>query len=214
MIDKLCQYSTLPVLILDSQGYALKINRAFQAYWNADPARILGSSGYNVFEDANLCQRGMAERLREALLGFPVQFEPTDYRFPAQYCRREAGVSTPRTLTIFAIPIPDPGGANTLALCYYDETISANLSTLERRCEQLKTLAESVVDLKHEINNPLLLIIGHAQLLMAKSDKLPTDAVHKLEKILAAAEKIRTIIQQHREMSGTLLEGEEAEVSD
>ena len=212
MIDKLCQYSSLPVLILDTSGRAVKINKAFQAYWNADPHKLLGPHGYNVFEDAILCQRGMAERLREALLGFPVQFEPADYRLPMQFCRKDAVVSGPRSLSIFAIPLPDAEGHNTLAMFYYDEAKSVSVNALERRCDQLKTLAESVMDLKHEINNPLLLIIGHAQLLMAKSDKLPADVIRKLEKILTSAEKIRTIIQQNQEMSGRLLDEEAAQV--
>jgi nitrogen-specific signal transduction histidine kinase len=212
MIDKLCQYSTLPVLILDASGRAVKVNPAFQLYWNADPQKLLGPAGYSVFEDDLLCRRGMAERLREALLGFPVQFEPSDYRLPLKYCRKGAAVSKPRDLSIFAVPLPDPQGAHTLALIYYDEAAGANLNILERRCDQLTSLAESVVEMKHEINNPLLLIIGHAQLMMAKSDKLPAEVVRKLEKILGAAEKIRVTVQHHTEMCGSLLEGEEKEL--
>jgi nitrogen-specific signal transduction histidine kinase len=99
-------------------------------------------------------------------------------------------------------------------LCNYgrpDESADAKISALERQCEQLKALAESAVDLNHEINNPLLLIIGHAQLLIAKSDRLPAEVTRKLEKILAAAEKIRTNIQRHQEMTGALLEEESGE---
>ena len=78
-------------------------------------------------------------------------------------------------------------------------------------CDQILSLTQSVQELKHEINNPLLLIIGHAQLLMAKSDRLPAEVVRKLEKILGAAEKIRNIVQQQRELSGMPLEGEDAQ---
>lgn len=210
MLDKLCQYSSLPVLILDSSGCALKVNRAFQLYWNADPEKVLGDSPYNAFEDAIFEQRGVTDRLREALLGLPVQFEPMNYRLPMQFCCKSGRVPGSKELSIFAIPIPDPPGDNLLALFYYDESMSANLSSLERRCDQLKSLTESVMELKHEINNPLLLIIGHAQLLMAKADNLPADLARKLEKILGAAEKIRTIVQQHQELCGSLWE-EEAE---
>jgi nitrogen-specific signal transduction histidine kinase len=78
-------------------------------------------------------------------------------------------------------------------------------------CDQILSMTESVQELKHGINNPLLLIIGHAQLLMAKSGNLPGEVVRKLEKILGAAEKIRTLVQQHPELSGTPLDEEEAQ---
>jgi nitrogen-specific signal transduction histidine kinase len=208
MLNKLCQYSNLPVLILDSSGCAVKVNQAFQSYWNADPDKVLGSPPYNAFEDAIFHQRDATTCLREALKGLPVQLEPMDYRLPLSYCRKGARVSGPRELSIFAIPLPNPPGDNLLALFYYDESMCASLSFLERRCDQLMTLTESVLELKHEINNPLLLIIGHAQLLMAKSDNLPGDVVRKLEKILGAAEKIRNIVAQHEQLSGALAEGE------
>ncbi|HEX7344236.1 MAG TPA: histidine kinase dimerization/phospho-acceptor domain-containing protein, partial [bacterium] len=65
---------------------------------------------------------------------------------------------------------------------------------------------------KHEISNPLLLIIGHAQLLLAKSDRLPAEAVKKLEKILNNAEKIRGLLQERQEMADLLQVSDEYNV--
>lgn len=56
--------------------------------------------------------------------------------------------------------------------------------------------SESIIDLKHEINNPLLLIIGHAQLILSKSDMDDNERSYKLEKILANAERIRRTIER------------------
>jgi signal transduction histidine kinase len=62
---------------------------------------------------------------------------------------------------------------------------------------QIKTRAviEAAATLNHEINNPLMAVVGNLELLLRHADKLEPDAVAKLHKIRDAAERIRTVTQ-------------------
>ncbi len=211
MLDQFCQHSSLPVFIVDLSGKLLKINSAFRDFWQVDSEKLFEADGYNLFSDPLLRQYKLHQHFQLAAPS-PLHLGPMEYEFPHEYCR-EGQVSSPaRALSILALAIPGEQDKPAIALCFYDESMSDRLGNAERKCEQLATLSRSALDLKHEINNPLLLIIGHTQLLMAKSDKLPGEVVRKLEKILSSAEKIRNIIQENQNLVSSCLEKEADEM--
>lgn len=72
----------------------------------------------------------------------------------------------------------------------------------DSQCLQVAALEKSVKELRHAINNPLLLIIGHTQLLLRKEPKLTAETRAKLEKILQNAEKIRSIVENYEDLKG------------
>jgi nitrogen-specific signal transduction histidine kinase len=81
----------------------------------------------------------------------------------------------------------------------------------DSQCALLAALEKSVKELRHAINNPLLLIIGHTQLLLAKEQALSAQTKAKLEKILQNAEKIRSIMENHEDLKGIFASKESLE---
>ncbi len=97
--------------------------------------------------------------------------------------------------------------------CPFDTQPCQNVDELiqDSQCTKLAALERSVKELRHAINNPLLLIIGHTQLLLAKEGTLPAGTRTKLEKILQNAEKIRSIVEDYEDMKRILLIKESSE---
>ncbi len=64
--------------------------------------------------------------------------------------------------------------------------------------KQIRTQAvlETGAALNHEINNPLMALLGNVELLMRQTQDLDVDMTAKLRKIQEAAEHIRTVTQK------------------
>jgi len=209
MAHRLCQFSTLPSIILSSEGVILQHNRAFAEYWNIDPSKLLGPNKYNIYNDPFFRRKDRHTALQKAFSNAPAKFDASGYQFPAEYC--QGGHEAPeRQLTaIFTVPCAVEQCPAAVAV-YYQTEASALLSVNGGDpCEKVASLTAALSDLRHEISNPLLLIIGHAQLLLAKSDRLPAEAVKKLEKILNNAEKIRGLLLERQEMGALLQASDE-----
>ncbi len=54
---------------------------------------------------------------------------------------------------------------------------------------------ETAAAVNHEINNPLMAVVGNLELLLRRSDQFDSDSLGKLEKVREAAERIRTVVQ-------------------
>ncbi|RJP74057.1 MAG: hypothetical protein C4524_13565 [Candidatus Zixiibacteriota bacterium] len=203
MLDDLCLFTPRPVLVLDAAGKALHLNEAFRVYWDVDPSRLLGPDGYQVLDDPILGCGEAGSLMARALRGVPARLEALNYSLPEQYCLSAPRPEGLRRLALTALPLP-PGNDGAALALLFDETNGNGHAPTQRRCARLAAINRSVLDLQHEINNPLLLIIGNTQLLMAKGDKFSPDVLRKLEKVLGAAEKIRTIVQEHRALTAPL----------
>jgi len=210
MAHRLCQFSTLPSIILNSEGVILQHNRAFAEYWNIDPAKVLGPNKYNIFNDPFFRRKDRQTALQKALSSTPAKFDASGYQFPTEYSR-DGDEAPERQLTaIFIVPCC-PGEHSPAAVTIFYQTEASVLLSGGGGdpCEKVATLTITLNDLRHEISNPLLLIIGHAQLLLAKSDRLSAEAVNKLEKILNNAEKIRSLLQERQELGDLLQTSDE-----
>jgi GAF domain-containing protein len=73
----------------------------------------------------------------------------------------------------------------------YQELSETQARLLET--ERVRGVTETVGALNHEVNNPLAVIAGNAQLLLRKADTLPPEAVAKVESILDAARRIQRV---------------------
>jgi hypothetical protein len=212
MANRLCQFSTLPSIILNSEGAIIEHNRAFAEYWKIDPSRLHGPNGYTIFNDPFFRRKDRQAALQKAFHGAPVKFDASGYQFPAGNCRGDSEAFERQLAAIYTVPCPS-GMCDASVTVYYQTEASLLLSgNADSPCEKIATLTLVLNDLKHEISNPLLLIIGHAQLLLAKSDRLPAEAVKKLEKILNNAEKIRCLLQERQEMADLLQVSDEYNV--
>jgi nitrogen-specific signal transduction histidine kinase len=198
MAYQLCQFSSLPALILDHEGRILQYNRAFIQYWDIDPSKLISSPGYRIFEDPFFRRQGQRLELQKAFEGAPVKFQPENYYFPREFRRSKAPVEA-RKISLLAIPFTMAEGSATVAIFYCADPADSASGDMEKGCERVAELASTFKELQHEISNPLLLIIGHTQLLLAKSDRLPAEVARKLEKILNNAEKIRHLLVARKE---------------
>jgi signal transduction histidine kinase len=54
-------------------------------------------------------------------------------------------------------------------------------------------VAETAAAVNHEINNPLMALVGNLELLLRRSEQFDPDSVTKLSRIREAAERIRTV---------------------
>jgi len=203
MANRLCQFSTLPSIILNSDGFILQHNRAFGDYWNIDTAKLIGPNKYNIFNDPFFRRKDRRSALQKAFSKTPAKFDASGYQFPADYCLPGSQALERQPTSIFTIPCAAEQCDAAVAV-YYQTEAAALLGDNGDPCEKVASLTAALSDLRHEISNPLLLIIGHAQLLLAKSDRLPSESVKKLEKILNNAEKIRGLLLERQEMADLL----------
>ena len=60
--------------------------------------------------------------------------------------------------------------------------------------EALRSVAQLALATAHEINNPLTVIIGSLQLLLAGGQMSP-ETVHSIERVIRAAEQIRDTVR-------------------
>jgi GAF domain-containing protein len=73
----------------------------------------------------------------------------------------------------------------------YQELSQTQVRLLET--ERVRGVTETVGALNHEINNPLAVIAGNAQLLLRRSDTLPAEVRAKIETILDSANRIQRV---------------------
>lgn len=76
----------------------------------------------------------------------------------------------------------------------YDELSEAQARLLET--ERVRSVTETVGALNHEINNPLAVIAGNAQLLMRRSDPMPAEVRAKIDNIYLAADRIQRVTKK------------------
>ncbi|HDH57877.1 MAG TPA: hypothetical protein ENF16_04615 [Bacteroidetes bacterium] len=197
-------YCPLPILILDASGKAVHINGAFELLLRADANRMLKNPGYSVFDDPNFQSGEIKARIEAAFEGQVVEIVSQDYVLPRQFLQTGKKEAASMPFNISAVPVMRDGSLETVCLFYHLESIAGDIKHLERQHSQLSAYLSSIIDLRHEVNNPLLLIIGNAQLLLSKSADMPIEITQKIEKMLSAAEKIRKILQQHEKANGSL----------
>ena len=207
----ICHYCTLPLAVLNPTGEILKLNDAFKLYWDVDPEKVLQNPGYNIFDDPGFRSQKLRNGLESAFEGNVVMLDLKTYNFPESFRFKGVKKTRPRPVSICLAPVLREDRLKAVYLFYHDDFHSCNVKNLERQCQQLAAFVGSVSDLKHEINNPLLLIIGNAQLLLAKSGEVPEEAAQKVEKILRGAEKIRQILEEYENVVSAICLEEEPE---
>jgi hypothetical protein len=200
---ELCEHCALPLIILDRTGRALKYNSAFEERWNIHPERFLDIPGYNVFEDPVFGASGFTDLIELSLNGESAEFEFEEYTFPPNLQIENLKSRSAYNLRINVSPLMRDDQVEGICMFYASED-----KPEEGKCysesSPMNRLVGSAVDLKHEINNPLLLVTGNAQLMLAKKEELPPHMVKNLKKILRGAEKINKILDEHLTMTTSL----------
>ena len=193
---ELCEHCALPLIILDRSGRALKCNSAFAERWHISPERFLGVPGYNVFEDPVLGASGFSDLIELAINGETAEFEFEEYTLPPNLQIENLKSKSAYNLHIKVFPLKRDDLVEAICMFYASED-KAVAGQSYSESSPMNRLVGSAVDLKHEINNPLLLISGNAQLMLTRKKELPPHMVKKLKKILRGAEKINKILDEH-----------------
>ncbi|TKJ38396.1 hypothetical protein CEE37_12820 [candidate division LCP-89 bacterium B3_LCP] len=186
-----CTHCSIPFMILDSQGTVRKVNHAFIDLWKISDNDTVEESEYNIFDDPILNSGNNAKLIKQASAGKTVELKMPDYSLPASFGSSTDNRIELHQVKIFIMGVMVKRSLGGMLLSYSCESQSPDVLQPEREGLGLDALVRSFCDFKHQINNPLLLIIGHAQLLMTKCENLSEENAYKLEKILSASEKIR-----------------------
>ncbi|MBU1653081.1 hypothetical protein KKA00_12725 [bacterium] len=174
----------------------MKANRSFISTFGSNPQILSEESRYNIFTDYQISNPDDREQFDSLQQGNRLIFSFQSYSFPVDFCTVPIAESASHRLQIILKPIHKDGKLQRVGVLY-NPLPGIEVEQIQK-AKQKRTIsfAESVVELKHDVNNPLLLITGNAQLMLSKVEDLPPGMEQKLKKMLSGAEKINRIIEQ------------------
>jgi K+-sensing histidine kinase KdpD len=75
----------------------------------------------------------------------------------------------------------------------WETKITTEIQENQIKSERLKAITETAVTINHEVNTPLSVVLGYAQLLLSRKEELPQDTIDKLKKIEQSALRIKEV---------------------
>jgi K+-sensing histidine kinase KdpD len=75
----------------------------------------------------------------------------------------------------------------------WESKITAELQEDQIKSERLKAITQTAVTINHEVNTPLSVVLGYAQLLLSRKEELNQDTIDKLKKIEQGALRIKEV---------------------
>jgi K+-sensing histidine kinase KdpD len=82
----------------------------------------------------------------------------------------------------------------------WESKIEAELRENLIKSERLKAITQTAVTINHEVNTPLSVVLGYAQLLLSRKEELPQDTIDKLKKIEQGALRIKEVTHKLSKM--------------
>ena len=82
----------------------------------------------------------------------------------------------------------------------WESKITAELQEDQIKSERLKAITQTAVTINHEVNTPLSVVLGYAQLLLSRKEELPQDTIDKLKKIEQGALRIKEVTHKLTKM--------------
>jgi nitrogen-specific signal transduction histidine kinase len=206
---KLCKYCSVPRAIFHADGRSLMANSAFEAFWEIDAERVKEDSGYNILSDEILNKRGLTDSVRGAFAGETVELEVSEFDFCDNVSEDISKHISKKEAKVSLAPVFHEGEIKAVSLAIIPDESYDDYQDIARKGRQLCAMVDSVVELRHEVNNPLLLITGNVQLILSKSDDLSPNLKGKLEKVLTNAGRIKEILDQYTAATNALLLNED-----
>jgi signal transduction histidine kinase len=134
-----------------------------------DPGRIVGSDGYNIFEDADLAGAGIVDIINRAFEGETVK----RYSILLQDCSSPfcAGITAPVYLDVAAYPLPlAEQGLNHVVASYTNVTESYLLEQQLFQLNKLESINTLASGIAHDFNNILGAIVPSAEIILSRAD--------------------------------------------
>ena len=82
----------------------------------------------------------------------------------------------------------------------WESKIGVELQEDQIKSERLKAITQTAVTINHEVNTPLSVVLGYAQLLLSRKEELPQDTIDKLKKIEQSALRIKEVTHKLSKM--------------
>ncbi len=201
---RFCPHSHLPRLVLDLKGKAIKWDPVFARRFRVDVEKGESGEDYDIFDDLSVNSPECLEPLKDVFQGRRVRLNLPQYRFPQARLSPDDLPAPPEDFHLFLLPLKNEGTMIAVGSVYYGQSEARCGLYSESACRLIGDLIRSISEIRHDLNNPILLIMGNAQLMLSKSSELSPDSRRKVQKILAGAEKIRTALEQFRVSTGPL----------
>jgi K+-sensing histidine kinase KdpD len=82
----------------------------------------------------------------------------------------------------------------------WESKITTEIQENQIKSERLKAMIETAVTINHEVNTPLSVVLGYAQLLLSRKEELAQDTIDKLKKIEQGALRIKEVTHKLTKM--------------
>lgn len=177
----LVEQSPLAIQIYAKDGYCLQANRAWEELFDT-PRKSL--EGYNILDDREAANTGMAPYITRAFEGESVSIPPIYYD-PAANNRN----GRPRWLRSFMYPIKQDDAVREVAVILEDVTDRLEFEEALRKAKETAEAANQAKDkflaiLSHELRTPLTPVLTTVQILEMDEDfpeeyRQPLDIIHR-----------------------------------
>jgi PAS domain S-box-containing protein len=217
----LVEQAPFSVQILSPAGRTIEVNAAWERLWGLT---LHDLRDYNILEDPELVDRGLAPLVRRAFAGEVVQLHASPYDpkrlFP------DAAVSSPRWVRAVMFPLLDEKGElREVVLVHEDMTEQVRIDEVRRAVEREREalLAESqraardaesasrvkdefLAVLSHELRTPLNAVLGWARILRTRTvDEEVARALEVIERnARAQARLIDDLLDMSRIITGNI----------
>ncbi|GEM_PF-2340571 len=173
------------ISIHDNNYNIIRVNKALAARFNCEPRDLIGKKCFNVFNNCSSKPNPLCPHSRTLATGTVATDEDTG----------ELGLKGNFNVTTFPI-FNDDGDVVATVHIARDVTQEKILEQRLLHSEKMASLGKLVAGIAHELNNPLMGIMGFSQLLMEMpGDRRMEEAKDKLDRIFRESMRTAKIVQ-------------------
>ncbi len=191
-LSLLMDQSPFSIQIFDPQGYCVRVNRAWEKMWGMEWSEF-AQSNFNILEDEQSRELGIAAIFDRAVAGETVFIPPTEYVSPRNTCWVQSNI----------YPTMDKTG-QVLNVVVVQEDITERVQAEEEKkdlkaqlfqAQKMEAIGRLAGGVAHDFNNILCAITGNATLAMYDLENgYPVST--RLEEISTAADRAADLTRQ------------------
>ena len=178
-LESILDYSTDMIITTDLEGHITEANAAAERMLGYSKDRLIGSTYLGLFSDGE--DPELIEKVREA---------GSVANYSASFSRRDGSILS--MLLNMSVLRDEEGREMGTVWLGRDITRLREMQLQLNQAEKLSTIGRVISGVAHELNNPLSVVLGFAQLLSHRNDDLGHSSY--LDKITEAARRCRRIV--------------------